>query len=80
MNKNREDQLKGSSEAGLPPEGPDLLENDSELEALATRLNATAPKCAVDPAFRKSLRSSLINMFTEHQKAKTSEVASDNTL
>ena len=80
MNKNREDQLKGSSDAVLPSEVSDLLGKDPELEALAAHLNATAPKCVVDPAFRESLRSSLISMVTEHQKAKTLEVASNDTL
>ena len=80
MNKNREDQLKGSSDAVLPSEGSDLLGNDPELEALAAHLNATAPNCVVDPAFREELRSHLISMVTEYQKAKTSEVTSDETL
>ena len=80
MNKNKEDQLKGSSDAVLPSEDSDLLGNDPELKALAAHLNATAPECVVDPAFRESLRSSLISMVTEHQKAKTLEVASNDTL
>lgn len=77
LNKNREDQLKGSGDAVLLSEGSDLLGNDPELEALAAHLNATAPEWLIDPAFRESLRSNLISMVKEHQKAKTSEVASN---
>jgi hypothetical protein len=78
LSENKEDQLKGSSNTVLPSEGSDLLENDPELRALAAHLDATAPKFVVDPAFRESLRSSLMSMVKEHQKVKPSEAASDD--
>jgi hypothetical protein len=77
LNKNREDQLKGSSDTVLPSEDSDLVANDPELKALAAHLNAAAPECVVDPAFRESLRSKIISIATEHQKAKTSEETSN---
>jgi hypothetical protein len=77
--KGREDQSQDSTDALLPLKDPDsaLISNDPELKKLAAHLEMTAPEGAVDPAFRESLRSRIIEILREHQASKTSGTVSD---
>jgi hypothetical protein len=51
-----------SSDNDIETDNP---EDDPELQALAARLEETAPECVIDLELRESLRSSLLSQLRE---------------
>lgn len=58
--------------------GPDDIESNPELAALAAHLEATAPSVIVDPAFRKALRDKLLDRLAEHHASEAAETVPED--